>query len=821
MRLAPRGVGAALAVLALGSSVAQSAVAAPADGIHNIQHVIVITQENRSFDSYFGTYPGANGIPEGVCVPAPEGGCVAPFHDSNDANAGGPHGRAAALADIDGGKMDGFVAQAEQGKNCTGNGAECSPCGSTKTKVTCNEVMGYHDARELPNYWEYAKHFVLQDNMFESALSASLIAHNFLVSAWNARCPLEDLNPMDCVSSTTDVSTRPRVWTDITYLLAKAHVSWRYYVFEGTEPDCESDEATSCAPVKQAPKTPGIWNPLPSFTDVQQDGQLGDVQSLTNFYTAVQEQGSCGLPNVAWIDPKDSVSEHPSSLVSRGQAYVTTLVDAIMRSPCWGSTAIFLTWDDWGGLYDHVMPPSIDGAGYGLRVPGLVISPYAKPGYIDHQLLSHDAYLKFIEDDFLGGARLDPATDGRPDRRPDVREEAPGLGDLANDFDFGQQPLPPLLLSPHPEPGPASEPPGGQLRPPSVETGAATSVVQSAATLNATVNANGQALSDCHFEYGTSVFYESSQPCAATPEPGSTTAVSAHVEGLSAGTTYHVRILATNPTGTAFGADRTFTTPPNPPVVALLAPQAGPEAGTSAVTISGSNLSGASAVRFGSVNAASFTVSELGTITAVAPAGKGTVDVTVTTAGGTSATSPADQFRYAPPPTVSAVSPGKGPVGGNTTVTISGGEFTQASAVSFGSTGAASFTVTGSGSITAATPAEVAGVVNVTVTTPGGTSSVSSSDLFRFTPTVSSVSPSAGPVGGGTEVEVIGSGFATGATATSFMFGASRAIGVVCSSSTSCTALAPPHEAGTVDVKAIVNKVSSPRSFPGDSFTYG
>jgi phospholipase C len=122
-----------------------------------------------------------------------------------------------------------------------------------------------------------------------------------------------------------------------------------------------------------------------------------------------------------------------------------------MRSPDWDSTAIFLAWDDWGGFYDHVTPPVVDGAGYGLRVPGIVISPYAKAGYIDHRTLSLDAYVKFIEDDFLGGQRLDPATDGRPDPRPDVRENASILGDLRNDFDFTQRPRAPFLLPEDPK----------------------------------------------------------------------------------------------------------------------------------------------------------------------------------------------------------------------------------------------------------------------------------------------------------------------------------------------------------------------------------
>ena len=131
-----------------------------------------------------------------------------------------------------------------------------------------------------------------------------------------------------------------------------------------------------------------------------------------------------------------------------------------MEGPDWDSTAIFLVWDDWGGFYDHVLPPVVDQNGYGFRVPSLVISPYARRGFIDHQTLSFDAINRFIEDDFLDGQRLDPSTDGRPDPRPDVREDNPGLGDFTADFDFDQQPLPPLILPLHPPPGPASTPGG-------------------------------------------------------------------------------------------------------------------------------------------------------------------------------------------------------------------------------------------------------------------------------------------------------------------------------------------------------------------------
>jgi phospholipase C len=442
-------IAAVLLVLAAWTSAARAAV-----GIHKIKHVVVIMQENRSFDSYFGTFPGADGIPmrRGVptaCAPDPlRHRCVRPYHDPHDVNYGGPHEVVAYRTDFNGGRMDGFVRARETCKN-TLDPKDCVAGLSV-------DMMGYHDQREIPNYWNYAKNFVLQDHMFEPNASWSLPAHLFLVSEWSALC-LRPADPFSCSSNLedpglpADLGAPPHkapdyAWTDLTYLLHRHGVSWGYYVKKGSEPDCETGQMF-CAYHAQSARTPGIWNPLPSFDTVRQDHQLGNIRDTSAFYAAAR---SGHLPAVSWVIPSGVVSEHPTSSIKAGQAYVTSLINAIGHSKDWKSTAIFLAWDDWGGFYDHVRPPTVDLNGYGFRVPAIVISPYARRGRIDHQQLSFDAYDKFIEDDFLGGQRLNPKTDGRPDPRPTVRESTPGLGNLRRDFDFSQTPRPAPILPTHP-----------------------------------------------------------------------------------------------------------------------------------------------------------------------------------------------------------------------------------------------------------------------------------------------------------------------------------------------------------------------------------
>lgn len=432
-------------------------------GLRKIKHIVMIMQENRSFDSYFGTFPGADGIPMKngrpmACLPTGKGtGCIRPFPDHHDVNGGGPHGETGFHQSLNHGRMNGFVrAAAAAATGCADvNDPHC-------TNGNGLDAAGYHTQSDIPNYWAYARHFVLQDHMFEPIHSWSLPSHLWLLSDWAARCRTKD--PYTCTNMNGPIHKPPNgwvgdgkhplarnpiyAWTDLTYLLHKNHISWGYYVAPGTEPDCADGDATSCAPVKQGPDTPGIWNPLPNFTDVRADHQLSDIAPTSKF---LRQARTGHLPAVSWVVPSGKTSEHPPHRVSVGQSYVTNLINTVMSGPGWKSTAIFVAWDDWGGFYDHVHPPKVDRNGFGFRVPGFLVSPYARRGYVDHQTLSFDAYVKFIEDVFLHGQRLDPATDGRPDPRPDVRENNPNLGNLAREFDFAQPPRRPMLLPTHPK----------------------------------------------------------------------------------------------------------------------------------------------------------------------------------------------------------------------------------------------------------------------------------------------------------------------------------------------------------------------------------
>jgi phospholipase C len=435
----------------------------PAKGFDNINHVIFLVQENRSFDSYFGTFPGADGIPTNpdgsfdVCVPDASGKCWKPYHDTGVYDVGGPHNVWASDHDINGGAMDGFVTALERVKACA-KGQVSEECAlALKDNPGSPDVMGYHTAAELPNYWAYAKQYLLQDRMFAPTDSWTLPSHLYLLSAWSAKCTDLTTPDPDASSCRTDlehpgglegkpygvVEDMPYRWASIPWLLDKKGVSWAYYVGEDTclEATCENTGPHA---------TPRSWMPISGFRNVAYTDSWDNIRTYPDFF---QRAASGTLPAVSWVVPYKGNSDHPTHPIDEGQAWVTSVVNAVMQGPKeqWNHTAIFVTWDDWGGFYDHVLPPVVDVAGYGLRVPAFVISPWVDRSMkIDNQTLSFDAYLKLIEDRFLNGWRLDGQNRGWPDPRPTVREDVERLGDLRKEFNFSQEPIPPLILEPRP-----------------------------------------------------------------------------------------------------------------------------------------------------------------------------------------------------------------------------------------------------------------------------------------------------------------------------------------------------------------------------------
>ena len=388
-------------------------------GLEKIKHFVFIMQENRSFDSYFGTYPGANGIPPGISFVDPlDGTTVTPYHDTNDVNLGGPHGWVHAQADIDSGKMDGFLNQAYKGTNA--NGTPFVP--GTKPGTDPKDVTGYHDYHEIPNYWNYAREYVLQDAMFESVASYSLPAHLYMLAAQSG-------------GYTGYKQTQPSTYNfpEITELLTSGKIDWKYYVTSGTLPDTEDDQVVGSQSQEiQDPDKYTLWNPLPAFPAVQNDpAQRSRLQGTSQFYLDATDGN---LPQVSWVIPSSPVSEHPPAGIKEGMAYVTGLVNAIMQGPDWNTTAIFISWDDWGGFYDHVTTPKVDQYGFGIRVPGLIISPYAKENYIDHNTYSFESWLKIVEERF----------DVNPMTARDTN-----ASDMLSAFDFTQKPRLPMILQPN------------------------------------------------------------------------------------------------------------------------------------------------------------------------------------------------------------------------------------------------------------------------------------------------------------------------------------------------------------------------------------
>jgi phospholipase C len=328
----------------LASAAPASAAPRPATPI---RHFVVLMQENHSFDNYFGTYPGADGIPRGACMPLrpsrPAGPCVRPFRLGGRAGSDLPHDAGTHRAQARGGQMNGFISGASRGRQ--------------RPDAT---VMGHYDGRDLPFYWNVAADYVLFDRWFASSRGGSV--PNRL--SW--------------------VAGAPRARAAIFDRLERRGISWRFYV-EDYDPRHRLAADGTPDTSAQAVRVP-LLN-MPRF--VHRARLFRHIVDLDRYYDDLRN-GT--LPQVAYIAPAGG-SEHPPRRPESGQTLVRSLVTALARSRAWSHSAFMWTYDEWGGWYDHVRPP----AGRGFRVPALLVSPYARRGAIDDTVLEHASILRFIE----------------------------------------------------------------------------------------------------------------------------------------------------------------------------------------------------------------------------------------------------------------------------------------------------------------------------------------------------------------------------------------------------------------------------------------
>ena len=363
-----------------------------------IEHFVFLMQENHTFDNYFGTYPGADGFPAGTKMPIdpknPNSGYVEPWHIGSSTITDLSHSASTFRDQFNDGKMDGFVSALNK-RNQDGRLA-----------------MGYYDDREIPYYWNLADNYVLFDRLFSSAKDGSFSNHMFSIAAIPAeKKPGEELSNY--------LATKQTIFDR----LQAAGVSWKVYV-QNYDPtityrnlDVSGNRASQV-----------IWVPLLNFNRFIEDPELSShIVNLNEYY---QDLKNDTLPAVSYIVPSGA-SEHPPGNLETGQRFVKTLIQELMRSSSWNSSAFMFAYDDWGGWYDHVNPPKVDEFGYGPRVPGLLISPYAKKGFIDHTELDFTSVLKFIETNW----GVDPLT-----------ERDANANNLLTAFDFQSSPRAPQFL---------------------------------------------------------------------------------------------------------------------------------------------------------------------------------------------------------------------------------------------------------------------------------------------------------------------------------------------------------------------------------------
>jgi phospholipase C len=492
-----------------------SALLLPGNGTIPISHIVIVMQENHVYDTYFGSYcqtigaycnVNGTGIPAGTCVPLNPAnlsqGCQAPYLAPLSALTAPNdliHDWPAAHTAYDNGSMDGFY-QAESKQLST---------------------FLYYNGAEIPTYWDLAEQYGLGDNFFASALSYSTPNHWYLVAG---TAPPEGINQTlhrNAAGSTVLTDDEQSYLNEanatptIANLLANSSVSWKYYDY----PLSTYNQAINDAPGAGTQHSAfDFWNPLAAIASSYNASTKPHFVASSQFFT---DAAAGALPNVSWVLPTFNNSDHPPSNINNGESWVSRIVNAVESSPDWNSTAVFVTWDDYGGYYDHVPPPPLDAIGVSFRAPLLVISPYAREGYISHHFTYFESLLHLIEWRFH--LRSLTARDANAPLPLDY-------------FDFNATPRAPELVAPPPfavYPTPLQG-----LGAPRAPQALTASPGPASVTLNWTLSAAGAAVTTYQLTYGPA-----SDPTLSTVrEDGSLTSIT--LSNLAAGTSYQFSLAS-------------------------------------------------------------------------------------------------------------------------------------------------------------------------------------------------------------------------------------------------------------------------------------
>jgi phospholipase C len=386
-----------------------------------IQHIIVLMQENRTLDNYFWTYPGLTGYDPNLCMPMnpaqPSSGCMRPRLATSPTLSGDlPHDWTSSWASYNNGTMNGFLSAAHD-----------NPA-----------VMDYYDNGTLPNLWAYASHYVLADNFFSSVKSYSHPNHWYMIAGNSPQISLTQGQTQEknaCYDQVTKrltmatcsyINEAQGIRTMADELIANG-MSWKYYdqpiPQSATLAGAISGTCRGCNPW-------AYWNPLDaknsSYTDPAYTRNIVPRERL--FW----DIGNGTLPQMSWVIPSGGISDHPPANITLGMWWITDLVNAVMQSKYWQDTAIIVLWDDYGGFFDNVAPPTVDGYGLSFRVPALIISAFAKTGYLDNTVYDFESTLKFAEWNF---------------NLPSLTLRDSNANNLLNAFNFAGQATPPFLIS--------------------------------------------------------------------------------------------------------------------------------------------------------------------------------------------------------------------------------------------------------------------------------------------------------------------------------------------------------------------------------------